>query len=282
MLIASLLLLALDRLAGLPGPYSGARFADLLPGLVLVSPSFIHAAIGAELRSIDGVFWTLYVEAAFYVFFGTLYFVLGWKRAVIGLVASFVLLRLAGWGLPAVHAPHLILRAIEPFEWAGLQHFGWFASGALFYKAHTSGNPKLATAAILVGLLSVALYQAPVGVSIGERVMLTLVVLGFAAAGVWHPLQACLSFTPLMFVGFISYPLYLVHSNLGLGLITFFAKLTPSWPSELAVIPTIVIVITLAWLIAKYIEPWLRGILTRLPAAFKRPAIAGRSGSQRS
>ena len=111
MLVASLLLFAIDRAAHPVGPFSDPRPIDLAPGLLLIAPAILHALLHLDIRSLDGVFWTLYAEAAFYVVFGLLYFRFGWRRAVAGLVLLAAGWRVAGVVLPLLHAPPMLLRA---------------------------------------------------------------------------------------------------------------------------------------------------------------------------
>ena len=73
LLIGSLLiyLCAYPMAAWMPG--GAARPLDLIPGLTLVNPIYFARYLGLHVRSLDGAFWSLYVEAAFYIIIGLLY-----------------------------------------------------------------------------------------------------------------------------------------------------------------------------------------------------------------
>lgn len=269
MLVASLLLFLVDRLFGMPGADSGARWTDLLPGLTFVPPAFYHAAFHRPFGSIDAVFWTLYIETAFYIVFGLLYFRFGWKRAIIGLVLLFVGVRLWRIGLSYVHLPTMLARAGEPLEWWGVDNFGWFAAGALYYKAHQTEDRRLFALALFVSLLSVAFFHLAVGMSLPVYVGLIVVAAFFAIVQRSSAMQALFAIGPMIFLGFISYPLYLLHNNLGTGLIATLAPiLSPTRP--VLVVPLVMAIVgLLAWLTARFAEPWLTARLRPLTNGFR-------------
>ncbi|QJU58612.1 acyltransferase [Sphingomonas sp. AP4-R1] len=269
MLVASCLLFLIDRLFHWPGPEAGARWIDLIPGLTFIPPAIYHAVLHRPIDSIDGVFWTLYVEMAFYVVFGLLYFRFGWKRAIAGLVLLFVAVRLWRIGLSYVHLPLILARAVEPFEWWGVDNFGWFAAGALFYKAHQADDRRLFALAVSVSLLSVALFNLAVGMSLPVYVGLIVVALFFAAVQRSHALQSLFAIGPMIFLGFVSYPLYLLHNNLGIGALAIFGPaLFPHRPD--LVIPLVMaMAILLAWVTARFAEPWLTARLRPVTDAIR-------------
>ena len=80
MLVASLLILAFDRLIGI-GPYVDRTAINLLPGILFISPSIIHTITGTMIESMDGPYWSLYIEVTFYAIFGASYFLMGARRS---------------------------------------------------------------------------------------------------------------------------------------------------------------------------------------------------------
>ena len=259
MLIATTLLLAVDKIAGLPGPHGSANLIDIVPGLTFIDPSFWHVILRIPVRSLSGSFWTLYVEVSFYLVFSVLYFRLGWRLAIAGLIAAEVALSILDATASATHVG--LARLIVPMHWCGFQYFGWFASGALFYKAEREKSRALLIMAIAVGFLSVALFRTYFGTTVAEYIQLAAIVILFASAQMFHVVQKLLSRPPLVFVGIISYPLYLVHGNLGIPLIARTAQLIAPAPPELAAGLTIAALITVAWLIQKFAEPWTKARL---------------------
>jgi len=259
MLIATILLLGVDKLAGLPGPHGSARLIDIIPGLTFVHPSIWQAVLHTPVSSLNGSFWTLYVEMAFYVTFGALYASLGWRSAIFVLLALFLGLR----GLEAIPFLHagMVQRLTAPLHWCGVQYFGWFASGALFYKASQQSSRRFIVEAVGVGLISAALFRGAFGLTLIEHLQLAAVVGLFAAAQVSPAVQRILSWGPVVFMGAISYPLYLLHSNLGLPFIIRAAPVIAPLPSELGAVLAIATLIVLAWLVARFAEPWTKAQL---------------------
>ena len=263
MLIATIVLFAIDRFGGISGPRGPARLIDVSPGLTFVPSSIWHAILHVPIASLSDVFWTLYVECAFYVIFAGLYFRLGWQRAIGCLLAIFVLVRIGQAVIPAVHTTWWH-RAIEPAEWLGLQYFGWFASGALFYKAALAGDRRLFGVAVLAGFAAAMLFKGAFGTTIAEHLQLFAIVIAFALAQTSRTVQRLLSTRPILFVGAISYPLYLIHSNLGIGLIVKSAPLMAPFPVEMSALLAVATAMIAAWLINQFAEPWTKARLKPL------------------
>jgi len=264
MLLVSAAIFLFDHSTHLIAPYSGSKWVDLLPGLFFISPAFLHPLLHISLRSMDGVFWSLYVEVAFYITFGILYFRFGTKVAIIGLLVLYIITLSGRTVLSAMGATPLMMRGIEPLEWLGFNYFAWFASGALFAIARKSESKVTFALAIVIGLCAGLLYKSPFTLLLSNRVMLLSVVLIFAAAQVYPIVQKMLTGKALLFLGFISYPLYLIHNDIGIALIAFAAAEFSAIPTSILPIAVTIIVIGIAWLIARYGELRLSTTLSRV------------------
>ncbi len=158
----------------------------------------------------------------------------------------------------------LLSRVIEPPLWQNMDYFGWFVSGALFFKAKELGSERLFWLALAVGLLAGFIYIAPVELDPMMRPFMYLCVIFFACAQRLRPLQALLEWRPLLFVGFISYPLYLLHCSLGIGLIALLGTVVPpSYWFSLPIIAT-ASMFALAWLFASRLEPLAHGVFASM------------------
>ncbi len=73
-------------------PRGAIDIFDLLPGLSLLSDKawFMFSYFGIHPKSIEGAFWSLYIEVRFYVIFGSAYFLFGRKTALGVLAALFL------------------------------------------------------------------------------------------------------------------------------------------------------------------------------------------------
>jgi peptidoglycan/LPS O-acetylase OafA/YrhL len=260
MLVASLLLFGISQFLGDYMPDGRAKLIDLVPGLTFISPAFYHAAFDVDIRSIDGVFWTLYIEAGFYVIAGLLYFLVGWRWTIAALVSLAVFTRFAPFVIAQL-PPSPLARGIEPFQWIGMHEYGWFAAGALFFKAGELESNRMFWLAFATGFMSVLLN--PGAAKTVELMYLIACLLIFAAAQRWAFLQGFLQTRILLFLGLVSYPLYLLHNFLGIGLIAWTATFLPPIVWQFLPIPVAAIIMFLSWLIAQWAEPGIAKILKR-------------------
>lgn len=255
MLIASLCIFAVSRVLGAYMPHGRPDAVNLLPGLTFLIPTFWQTVLQRPVDELDGVFWTLYVEMGFYVTFGLLYFRLGWQKGLLALTALWLTVLaippLARWAdFPAA------LAWVEVVQWFGTAYFGWFVSGALFLKAHQTGSMGLFAAAIGTGFVSAytsGLWQPD---DLLSCFYLAGCVVLFAAVQRFSLLQRALSTRFLLFAGAVSYPLYLLHNEIGIGLIAASPRILPPfvWP----VLPILMlgIMMVAAWVMARWLEPW--------------------------
>ena len=259
MLVASLVILGYDLTIGV-GPHAQRTVINLLPGLSFISPAIIHTLTGLSIESMDGTFWSLYVEVSFYFVFALLFFRLGLLTAI-GLIFGFSVLACAmGYVASFGLNDGLFGRIAAMLDWLGIVHFGWFASGALFYEYFRTQRPAFFFVAICFGTVA-ALDWKPSFFSVTDRIALLSVVGVFALTICSTQLQRTLAARPLVFAGFISYPLYLIHDNISVGLTNLLGRAVPSLPPLLYPVVPIMLVTTGAFLIAKYAEPMLRNTL---------------------
>jgi peptidoglycan/LPS O-acetylase OafA/YrhL len=152
------------------------------------------------------------------------------------------------------------------------QHFGWFAAGAMLYVFHAQRHRGWLVAALALAIVC-SLGSASTALS-GSRSMAAaasiLVVLFFVGSLGSPLLQRFLNLRLWQFLGFISYPLYLLHEN---ALISMTAQLGEAWPRLApAVLPwlpliPLAVIFAVAWVIASRVEPALR---RGLAACFKQ------------
>ena len=265
MLIASLLVFGASQFIGANMPHGRAEPVNLLPGLTFLSPPFWELLLWRAVDELDGVYWTLYVEMGFYVIFGTLYFLVGWRRGVIALASLWLAVVTASRLATAAESTDA-MKWIQPLQWLGMEYFGWFVSGALFLKAREMRDDMIFVVALIAGSVSAltsGLWQPDDSLSC---IYLFGCVALFAGAQRSSLIQRLLATRLLLFAGLVSYPLYLLHNEFGVGLIATFMKGAPepSWP----LLPPAAMVLTLflAWLVATRGE-------TRL-AALMRPLLA--------
>jgi peptidoglycan/LPS O-acetylase OafA/YrhL len=255
MLLASLAIFGISRVLGGVMPHGRPDAVNLLPGLTFLIPPLWEAVLRIPVDELDGAFWTLYVEMGFYIIFGMLYFRFGWRLGLCILTAIWITVltvaRTPLADLPAAAA------SIEVAHWFGTAYFGWLVSGALFLKAHDAGSARLFAAALGTGLVSAftsVLWQPD---DLLSCLYLAGCVVAFASAQRSIALQRLLSYKPLLFVGAVSYPLYLLHTEIGIGLLAIAGPVVPepAW----AALPVLMLafMIVAAWVVTRWLEPWL-------------------------
>ena len=240
-------------------PSGAPLLQNALPGLLFVEPRILNFIFSSNISSLEIPFWTLYVEAKFYLIAGLLYFMFGLKRMIYALTFMFfcsVAFMQTSQYLPAATAQNLTTF----FELSDFRHFGWFATGALFYCFYTYKNMRYILAAMIVGLFSARSLHGLV-----SPVMLfgTFLVSLFALAIINTTVQKMLSNQLMVWLGFVSYPLYLIHDGAMVSLIHQLHIVAPWVPGYLLPILPIMLLAFIAWLTAKYLEPNLRNLIKR-------------------
>lgn len=269
MLIASIVipLVALAfpyRLGGVPS------LVDLLPGLTLLGANVISALVGVETDGLEGSFWTVYVEVRFYLMFGVLYFVLGKQRAFYSLLSlSLLLLVLIKVAPMVAGSDALALQSVFGKMLIGY-HLPWFLVGMYIYLYDLREQRWLAA---LIAANALAYNADGAGEMIATGLLLLLIYGAFTTTAV----QAFFRSRFLMFMGFISYPLYLCHDSIGRGIVQALqANFSRQLPFELFPPIAFVALVIPAWYIAKYLEPAIQRWLKRrlLPPTLPEAAVA--------
>ncbi|RDI24954.1 peptidoglycan/LPS O-acetylase OafA/YrhL [Pseudacidovorax intermedius] len=253
MLIATVLVffssdLFRERPAGTPQWY------DAIPGLLFLEPGILSKIFGVDFSSLEGAFWSLYVEVKFYLIFGTIYFI-NKKKSLHVLILIFLVVCIFYLGkyLGFLTDSNFLIKIL--FNLLSLNYFGWFCIGALIYLFKKNGAAKYLIGACV--LLPLAL-ELNTGRDPGALIFGMGVFLIFVGANSSKALAKLLSRFPFVFFGFLSYPLYLIHENLIIAM-TVKSRLWAKWlPDMLTPVPGMLIVTIVAYIIASYLEPSVR------------------------
>ncbi|WP_223644199.1 acyltransferase [Corallococcus sp. EGB] len=166
----------------------------------LVNLTMFHELL--RIPHVDTVYWTLTIELSFYL----LMFVLASARLLPRVISVFIVLvvaqTLAELAAQAAGMTFLARLASRP-------HLQYFALGMLALK-HSRGEVSLPSGLVLVGV-SFA-HEVLVGSEAPAPVFGGVLALAYALSRGW---LRWLTWRPLLFMGFISYPFYLVHQNIG-------------------------------------------------------------------
>jgi peptidoglycan/LPS O-acetylase OafA/YrhL len=211
------------------------------PGTALINTTLLHEYLGFE--HVDGAYWSLVIEATFYVWIALLYYAVGdWAR-IRALLWVWVLISYVSvllWQqIPDGLA--FLLKDLLFTRYAPL-----FISGMLIYRWYRHGRPdpgEQALLALAVGhsLLS---YKAPFNLVVFAGYAVFMLAITGRLEGLCR--------APLLWLGRLSYSLYLVHQNIGYGIIS--TAYTAGLPGWIGILLALISAITLAILIHRLIE----------------------------
>lgn len=234
------------KLCGLPGQEVSVH--DALLNLTMLPRLY-------RVEFVDGVYWSLEPELYFYLCMAAL-FLLGCLRHVRPMLALW-LLAAAFAHLVLGHLPetamlyHLVgkLKAATNLEYIHL-----FAIGMIFYDVHRrTGTWTKGHLALLAASLGLEFWFAKIPEACVTTALAGLLFLATTGR------MPFLNWRPLLWLGFISYPLYLTHQEIGYILL---AKLDASgWNPYFATAAATVLSLGIAALISYGIEhPVMRAI----------------------
>lgn len=242
-------------------PNGDPSVKDLIPGLTFIDPYYLSKLIGV-VNNLEDAFWSLYVEFKFYVISALLYFLIGSKKLVVSLFVLFIL-----WFFLTQLQQHtdnrLIYYSLSLTNHLSLKYFGWFAAGASFYLYTKHDDKQWFWYGVVICILS-SLAAAIVSHSVEVLVAILIISLFFSASLISVNIQQFLSNKFLLFLGYVSYPLYLLHENMMISFVIKFNDLLPQKLSFLLPVFAITIIASIAYVIAKYIEKPVKNIIKNI------------------
>ncbi len=240
---------------GLPG-----QLAD--PLRIAINFTMIQETVGVP--HVDGVYWSLTYELIFYA-----WMFLFFKLRQLGRIQPLI----AGWLLVALGA-HFCEKYLGYFPWK-ITYFGLlqvahlFSAGILFYLIHAGRATRLTYVLLPLCAINTVVYSTGPEqylVKLSFFALFILIVTGKARF---------LMLKPLVFLGAISYSLYLLHQNV--GYVAMDAMRRAGWNANIALVLTTAGAIVLAWLAMRYVEkPSMRAVRGWLgkPHESRAPAAA--------
>lgn len=242
---------------------------DFVPSLTFSDLWIWNIIFHRQMEYIDGVYWTLSYEMKFYLISATIYylnkndFFKNWLRYVCLVLASYLCVT---YFLPgATELRKLIKLCLFP------EYVVLFTLGMYFYLLYSKRKLDKLVLPLLVALTLVEMY-------ITNHVLANtyiLIFIGMFACFVYKPTWiSIISNRVFIAIGLISYPLYLIHSHIGVFLITQISVSSGLLNPYVLIILSTLTVMVIAYIIHHYIEKpsnrLIRKYLFRQP---KRPVL---------
>jgi len=219
------------------------------PSDAVLSLTMVQSALGAP--SVNGVYWTLWYEARFYLLIALLMLVGMTRKRVLAFAALWPVL-----GAVAERADSQLLTTLLLPEYAP-----FFAGGMLLYVLYRDGH-DLGTW-LLLGLngamalhYSLAIHEASLPkltrfeASTIVIALLTLACFGLVALATLTRV-ARWNARWMVTAGALTYPIYLVHENLGWFVIAHLRTRVGAWGAVLA---AVAVALVSAWLLHRFVE----------------------------
>jgi len=223
---------------------------DIWPIGVAVNATMLQEFMGYT--HVDNVYWSLTVELTFYAHVAWL-FALGWHRRV-HVICSCWLIAASIWAIAIGKG-----ETRDPFALAlALDQAAFFTIGIILYEIKRNGSSIASGLVMALALFTAFLVEGTAGL------LVALAVSAIAALGLWGHLGPITNQATL-FLGSISFALYLVHRNLGYQALERLSEVDVGFVSALVLV--IIGALILAGLVTYVVErPSIR-LLRRLPFA---------------
>jgi len=217
-------------------------------------------------KYLDGVFWSLVVEVTFYI---TIFFVLLFK-----LIEK---IHLVCWGwlflVLSLHAAEALTGQVPwpIFYLLTLKYAHLFVAGMTLYRIHAKGRSVEKLLLLVTCCLTEFMFSGVTGVA-----MVTFFVIAFVLA--CNDRLTWINRKPLLYLGTISYSLYLVHQNLSYTVMYQLYEL--GFSSSFVILAAIICSVLVAMLLTHLIEqPVAKALNARFSGDHKRKIGVGRTAS---
>ncbi len=197
--------------------FSRPPHAPLDAGTVLLNLTLVHQFFGV--KNVDGVYWTLAVEAAFYFWMALLLLIgqihrvrsFGWAWLVLCVVA----MQLQRWPQGALFLEGGTTFPLPLDHFLLLRHAPLFLAGICFHQLW-SGTAKWRTHLLIAASFATYLYVCVrPGHTLGISTVATGASIFIAFYAFIYGWLRWIAFRPLVFLGTISYALYVAHDAWG-------------------------------------------------------------------
>jgi len=231
-------------------PRGQPELIQMVPGLTLIEPYILEKLTGIQFQSLEGAFWSLYVEVKFYIFAAIVYFLFGARKLAICLFLCLLFWLTLGQ-LSSLSSNQYISLGYSLANIFSFEYFGWFSIGASYYLYLKSTESKWLYFGIFVSLIS---SMAASQLNLAPFVAALLISTIFVASILSDKFQKIMSSRFFLYLGFISYPLYLIHENMMISIVIKLNNYIPFISSFLFPAIAILIVSAVSYFISRNVE----------------------------
>jgi peptidoglycan/LPS O-acetylase OafA/YrhL len=228
---------------------------DVIPGLLFLSPGLMSRVFGVDFQSLEGSFWSLYVEVIFYFVVGLFYFWLGRRRVLYSVFCVFLVSYIAELFFSDTSFGVFLSKTLIHL---GFVYYGWFLIGMLVYLWFKSGRLSWGERVLFFLSVLMILMVDELGHLLASLVAIGVFLIPFFSLSARRLLSGRL----LLFLGLVSYPLYLIHENIMISMVVKLLSIeyvaTSPLLSFFVPLGPIFILVLMSWVITRNLEPLVR------------------------
>lgn len=227
MLLSSCLTFIIISLIGAP-PSFKVKISYFLPSLTFVDPLLLNGLFGIHsIRSMDGAYWSIFVEIHFYIIAAIVFFL-----NKLFFARNFLLTMIACTFLQCILlALHQTKLSIFWQNISIVSHLPWFSIGMGFYFLQVGKRDKYSDLLIVSGII-LLLFDYALAQNIGGCLASVIIPALFFSVIRYPVMQKMMSARWVSLIGLCSYSLYLLHQKIGVSLIHSLGTAHPIWISE--------------------------------------------------
>ena len=241
-------------------PFHNFNLIDLIPGLTFIEPRFFAQIFNINIKDIDQVFWTLYVEFKFYIISGLSFFFLKDKKGfIIGFLYIFYI---TSKYLNIYFNSDFTFYLYEIGKWLGAAFFCWFATGIYLFQFLKNRKISFLLLFLFFSFIS-SIHQARGHDIISFLISIIICLIVFFSFNK-NFIKQILESKFLLFFGYISYPLYLIHQNLSFFIQKSFFLIFGFNYFIFYSLAAVLFIFFISFLITRYYEKYFINIFTKL------------------
>jgi peptidoglycan/LPS O-acetylase OafA/YrhL len=267
-------------------PYSAATRQDwpsFLPSLTL-TPNKLWSTYFPSVDFVDTVYWSLLVEARFYVIVAVIFWSFNRSNLARNLVVFTYINILCRAALQRIIPGSNVIYSLILVP----DFMPWFAAGAVFYELCTN-RVRPGYAVVLLCSMMVIIFRT--STFVGDSGLNPLIISSFAVlffTAFWlvatkSPIARCLETRPLVWIGVCSYSVYLLHNGIGKVILTSIPKGTPIALQLALIVAVAVVMIVAGYVSFRLVEQPARRLVTNILLAKRLgDAVGGQDGRERA